>query len=84
MSPLDLSAHSGLRSDVMDDPAYASTPEQMGRMLAYEADRLPMEMTYSHVSAEEVDRYFWSGVVRDWHKVQYAMDRETQEMQRNN
>lgn len=81
---VDLSTGRPLVSDLYDTDRFPETPEQMWQQLAWEEERMPFEMTYSHVSCEEVHRFYWTGVVRDWHKVQHAMDRETQVMQRYN
>jgi hypothetical protein len=81
---INLSTGRPLISDQYDSNVVPETPEDMYWELVMEQERYPYEMTYSHVSSEEVHRYYWTGVVRDWHKVQVAMDRETQVMQRSN
>lgn len=81
---VDLSTGRPLISDLYDEDRFPTTPQEMHDQLLVERMRRPFEMTYSHVSCEEVHKHYWTGVVRDWHKVQHAMDRDTQVMQRNN
>ena len=77
--------NSKLFSNRWDCRQYPETPEDMWGRLKIENDLYyPLEMTYSHASAEEVSQAEWSGVQRDWDRVQYMMDRDTQVMQRNN
>ena len=74
---------------------HPETPEDMWLVLHEDALRRPLEMTYTHVSSEEVclspkiypneqREIRWTGVQRDWDRLQYMMDRDTQVMQRNN
>ena len=68
-------------SDRGDTP---STAEEMHKRLCWEAHEYPFEMHYTHKSAEEVRRNFWTGVQRDWQKVDYMMDRDRMRAMINN
>jgi len=81
---VDLSTSRPLISDLYDTDSFPQTPEGMWHQLEDESERKPYEMTYSHVSCEEVHKFYWTGIKRDWDRVQYMMDRDTQVMQRNN
>ena len=81
---INLSTGRPLISDLYDTDWYPCSPEGMHEQLELESERRPYEMSYTHAASEEIHRFYWTGIVRDWHKVQVAMDRETQVMQRNN
>lgn len=70
---IDLSTGMPLFSDQWDRAWYPQNPEQMYDKIELERDVFPLEMTYSHVSAEEVNMHHWTGVVRDWNKVALAL-----------
>ena len=81
---IDLSTGRPLLSDLYDSDPFPQDPERMRMQLDMEHERYPFEMIYAHGVAEEVHRHYWTGIRRDWQKVQYLMDRDTQQMQRNN